>query len=169
MTMPNLIRYSRIRTTSVEQLDEETFRARCFLEDTLMEAEVKILVKLPDLNITAVQGRVIRDERGNCQLPLDALQNAVGVRIGPGMAKIIPGLVGENFPCPQLIFMVEECCHGVILYLTKDNIKAVPDDPEGSRKYFSSMIRNNIRLFNRCAAFAPGSSITDGIEPPSAN
>jgi hypothetical protein len=153
----------------VERVDEETLYAKCFLQDTLMEAEVEIHVKLPDLNITKVASRVVRDERGDCQGSLDALEKAAGVRIGPGMAKIIQGLVGDDFPCPQLVFMVEECCHGVILYFTKDDLEIVPEDTEGAREHFARLIRKNIRLYNRCAAFAPGSSITEGIEPPSAD
>jgi len=168
MTMPNLIDFSRNRDTSVEHVDEETLRARCFLRDTLMEAEVEILVKLPDLNITEARGRIVRDERG-IEVPLEDLGKAVGVRVGPGMAKILSGLIGEDFPCPQLIFMIEECCHGVILYFTKDELAQAPDDLEGARDFFAQMLRKSIRLYNRCAAFAPGSSITEGIEPPSAD
>ncbi len=167
MPMPHLLRYSRNRTTSVEQPTPDTLRAACRLQDNLLEAEVEITVGLPDLDITAVEGRILRDERGVCRCGPEALENAVGVRIGPGMAKIIKGLVGDDFPCRQLVFMVEECCHGVILYFTKDELQAVPDDVDQAREHFANMIRRNIRLYNRCAAFAPGSSITEGIEPPS--
>lgn len=98
---------------------------------------------------------------------MDALDKAIGVRIGPGMTKILEGLVGEDFPCPQLLFMVEECCHGIILYFTKDELEGVPDDPEGAREFFARMVRKSIRLYNRCIAFSPKSPITRGIEPPS--
>jgi hypothetical protein len=165
--MPHLLHYARNRTTSVEQTAPDTLRAACRLEDNLTEAEVEITVRLPDLNVTAVRARVSRDERGLCSGGLKPLENAVGVRVGPGMAKIIKGLVGEDFPCRQLVFMVEECCHGVILYFTKDELQAVPDHEDAAREHFARMIRKNIRLYNRCAAFAPGSSITEGIEPPS--
>jgi len=169
MTMPHLLDYSRTRTTSVERSSPDTLHAACRLQDNLMDAEVTITVGLPDLDITAIEPRVHRDERGSCLAALDALENAVGVRIGPGMAKIIQGLVGEEFPCRQLVFMVEECCHGVILYFTKDELALVPDDEDEAREHFANLIRKNIRLYNRCAAFAPGSSITEGIEPPSSD
>jgi len=166
MLMPHLLRFSRSRTTSVEPTDEETLQATCRLQDTLMDAEVTLTVRLPDLDITSVSQRVSRDERGICLGSLDALQKAVGVRVGPGMAKIMAGLVGEDFSCRQLIFMMEECCHGIILYFTKDELEGVPDDTEGARDFFARMVRKNIRLYNRCAAFGPESTITEGIEPP---
>jgi hypothetical protein len=166
MPMPNLLDFSRTRTTSVERAAPDGLRAACRLQDNLMDAEVEITVGLPDLDIKDVKGRVFRDERGNAGEGVDALGKAAGVRIGPGMSKIITGLVGENFPCPQLVFMMEECCHGIILYFTKDELSEVPDDEDEARKHFARMIRKNIRLYNRCAAFAPGTSITKGIEPP---
>ncbi len=165
--MPSLLDFARTRTTSVERADTETLRAACRLQDNLMDAEVEITVGLPDLNITAVRSSVSRDERGRPLDCLNDLDKAVGVRIGPGMSKIIKGLVGEDFPLRQLVFMMEECCHGIILYFTKDELAAVPDNEEEARQHFARMIRKNIRLYNRCAAFAPGSSITEGIEPPS--
>lgn len=168
MIMPHLLDYSRTRITSVERESPDTLRAACRLQDTLMEAEVEITIGLPDLNIKAVKGRILRDERRPPPDRLDTLDKAVGVRIGPGMAKIINGLVGEDFPYRQLVFMIEECCHGIILYFTKDELAEVPDTVEESRKHFARMIRKNIRLYNRCAAFGPGSPITEGIEPPSA-
>ncbi|MGD8388055.1 MAG: hypothetical protein PVG49_13015 [Desulfobacteraceae bacterium] len=167
MLMPHLLRFSRNRTTSVERVDEETIRASCWLGDTLMEARLEITVRLPDLDISAIQSHISRDERGGCLGSMDALDKAIGVRIGPGMTKILQGLVGEDFPCPQLLFMVEECCHGIILYFTKDELEGVPDDPEGSRQFFARMVRKNIRLYNRCISFSPTSPITRGIEPPS--
>ncbi len=167
MIMPHLLDYSRTRTTSVERKSQDTLRAACRLQDNLMDAEVEITVGLPDLDITAVKSRIFRDERGYPPDGLEAMSKAVGSRIGPGMTKIINGLVGEDFPCRQLVFMMEECCHGIILYFTKDELAEVPDTEEESRKHFARMIRKNIRLYNRCAAFGPDSPITEGIEPPS--
>ncbi len=166
MPMPHLLRYARSRTTSVERISPDTLQAVCRLQDNLMDAEVTVTVGLPDLDIQSVHPRIYRDERGLCSTGLDPLESVLGVRIGPGMAKIMQGLVGEDFPCRQLVFMVEECCHGVILYFTKDELEAVPNDVDEARRHFAGMIRKNIRLYNRCAAFGPDSAITEGIEPP---
>ena len=164
--MPNLLNYSRNRCTSVEQLSDHTLKSCCRLQDTLMDASVEIMVQLPDLDITDVKAEVHRSYREECMKPSDYLKSVVGTRIGPGMLKIIKGLVGETEYCKQLAFMVEECCHGVILSFTKGVLDSAPDDEEGMKRFFANMIKDNIRLYNRCAAFAPGSSITEGIEPP---
>ena len=164
--MPDRPIFSRNRCTSVEQIDDETLRSSCRLQDTMTEAYVEIKVKLPDLEITAAGGEFRRTLRDECRQPSKALQKVLGVRIGSGMLKIIKGLIGEESECSQLAFMVEECCHGVILAFTKDTLMQAPDDLELTADYYKEMVRKNIRLYNRCAAFAPGSSMVEGIEEP---
>jgi hypothetical protein len=166
--MPNLLSYSRNRCTSVEQLDETTLRSTCRLQDTLTDARVEITVLLPDLEITGVSGHLRRTYQEECRDAADFLKNVIGVRIGPGMLKIIKGLVGEKTECKQLRFMVEECCHGVILAFTKERLvlNPRPREIEAAKAFYAALVRKNVRLYNRCAAYAPGSSLVEGITPP---
>jgi hypothetical protein len=166
--MANLLRYSRNRCTGVQQLDETTLKSTCRLQDTLTDARVEITVRLPDLEITGVSGQVRRTYREECRDAADVLKKVVGVRIGAGMLKIIKGLVGEETDCGQLGFMVEECCHGVILAFTKETLVNTPrpKEIEEAKAVYADMVRKNVRLYNRCAAFAPGSSLVEGITPP---
>jgi hypothetical protein len=132
-----------------------------------MEAWVEITVQLPDLEIIDVASQVRRSHLQECRDAGDALRKVIGVRIGPGVLKIIKGLVGERTHCGQLAFMVEECCHGVILSFTKDGLvrNPRPQDPEELKAFYAGLVKENIRLYNRCAAFAPGSSLVEGIDP----
>jgi len=164
--MPRITCFSRNRSTSVEQIDAETMRSCCRLQDTLMEAFVEIMVKLPHLEISSVKGEVKRAQAAPCLESTDFLENVIGVRIGPSMQKIFEGLLGGATDCKQLIFMLEECCHGIILRFTKDAVEKFPPDEEEAIRYLSKDVRKHIRLYSRCAAFAPGSRIVEGIEPP---
>ena len=164
--MPYLLNFSRNRRTEVEQLDETTLRSSCRIQDNLTDASVGITAKLPDLEITHVQAEVRRSPRPECFDAAGAMRKAVGIRIGAGMTEIIQHILSESTACEELIFMLEECCHGVILALARDVLEKVPADPEGKHAYFSKMVRENIRLYNRCAAFAPGSSLVEGMTPP---
>ena len=166
--MANLLEYSRNRCTSVEQLDENTLRSVCRLQDTLTDARVEITVRLPDLEITGVISEVRRTYQEECRDASQALQKVVGVRIGAGMLKIIKGLAGKQTDCGQLIFMLEECCHGVILTFTKERLVSSPrpKEIEEAKAFYAAMVKKNVRLYNRCAAFAPGSSLVEGIRPP---
>lgn len=165
MVMPNLLCFSRNRCTSVEYVNDQKIRSKCRLQDTLADASVEITARLPDLDIASIKSDVRSSHRSECLAPADYLQKLIGVRIGPGMLKIIKGLIGETIYCRQLAFMVEECCHGIILHFTKGVLAQTPKDEEGARQYFSDMVKENIRLINRCAAFSPGSSLVDKTEP----
>lgn len=161
----NILKFSMNRCTSVEQVDQNTLKSICRLDDTFTRASVEILVRLPDLEIVHAGGR-FRHEWLELSDPNEALQKVLGVRVGSGMLKIIKGLVGEGENLTQLTYMLEECCHGIILALTKDILIHCPKDEKGKLEFFAKMAQDNIRLYNRCAAFAPGSRLIEGIEPP---
>ena len=94
------------------------------------------------------------------------MEKAAGIRIGAGMTEIIQGALSESVACEELIFMVEECCHAIIISLTRTILEKSPPDQEGKHAFFARMVAKNIRLYNRCAAFAPGSSLVEGLAPP---
>jgi hypothetical protein len=169
--MARILTFARIRCTGVEQKGDQTLVSACRLQDTLTEAWTEVTVRLPDLDIADVKGvvlRGVREEEGDYSA---SLRRLVGVRVGPGMLKIIEGLLDET-PCKgMLAYMIEECCHGVILSFTKDVLLASPrpTEPEAEKEFYRNMVKENIRLYNRCAAFAPGSSLVEGIEPPTSS
>ena len=164
--MANLLCYSRNRSTSVEQIDDSTLVCTCRLQDSLTDAEVTVSIRFPELEIIAAEGRFSRSSRGTCADAESAIAKVVGVRIGAGMKKIIRGLVNEATDCMEVAVLVEECCHAVILAFTKDMLASVPEELALEKDFFTNMVKENIRLYNSCAAFAPGSPIVDGIDPP---
>lgn len=164
--MANLLCYSRNRATSVEQIDDSTLVSTCSLQDSLTDAEVSLRIRLPELEIIDAGGRFTRSDRNACKGVESALAKVVGVRIGAGMKKIIRGLVSEETECMEVAVLVEECCHAVILAFTKDMLTLVPDELALEKDFFAKMVKENIRLYNSCAAFAPGSPIVEGIDPP---
>ena len=132
----------------------------------MTEAWIEITVRLPDLEMIAARGEFPRAVNMDDSKIDIALQKVIGVRIGSGMLKIIEGLIGEVTDCKEIAFMVEECCHGVILAFTKDTLQTIPETEDAKKDYFANMVKENIRLYNRCAAFRPGSPIVEGIDPP---
>lgn len=164
--MPRITCFSRNRCTGVEQVDAQTMRSYCRLQDTLMEALIEITVTLPDLEITGIRGEVKRAHEASCREPAGFLEKVIGVRIGPSMQKIFEGLLGRATECRQLIFMLEECCHGVILSFTKGTVQKFPEDEKEAIRFLAEDVKKHIRLYNRCAAFAPGSRIVEGMESP---
>jgi hypothetical protein len=163
--MADILCFSRNRSINVEQIDEQTMRSSCRLQDTLTDALVEVMVKIPDLEVIDVSGKIRRSAGKEEIQVLDALRKVIGIRVGPGMKKIIKGLIGESETEKQLGFMVEDCCEAVILTFTKDVLLQAPKDKQTEREYFENMVRANPRLYNSCAALAPGSPLVEGIKP----
>ena len=162
--MDRMLCFSRNRCTKVDQVDKYTLKASCRLQDTITDCGVQILVKLPDLEISKIKAEFGREGTKLGSQDMLRLEKVIGVRIGPGVLKIIKGLIGNESRLEQLAFMVEECCQGVILYFTRDDLEKVPVDEDEERIYYNNMVKGNLNLFNRCAAFAPGSTFVEGIE-----
>jgi hypothetical protein len=165
--MPQLLQFSRVRRTQVDHIDETTVISNCSIQDNLTDAFLEITAKLPDLEITDIRAEVRRSPRAGCADGTAHLKKAIGIRIGAGMTEVMQGTLGDQVSCEELIFMLEECCHGIILSLTRDVLAKAPPDAAGKHAFFSEMVRKNIRMYNRCAAFAPGSSLVEGVAPPS--
>lgn len=162
--MAHLISFSRSRCTTVEESSDGVVNCTCRMTDNLLDARVQIRANLPELEIVAISSRVDHSRIPGMEAAEERLQGLLGVRIGPGMLKIIKGLMGDGPANVELAYMAEECCHGAILSLTKKTLVKAPLDPADSRDFFSDMVQGNIRLYNRCAAFADGSSLLDGVD-----
>ena len=85
--MPHILFFSRNRSTSVEHIDGSSVKACCRLQDSLMDAFVEILVKLPDLELAEVRAEVYRSDRAIPPDAIESLRKAIGIRIGPGLAQ----------------------------------------------------------------------------------
>ena len=162
--MAQILSFSRNRHTSVEQIDDTTMRSVCRLQDTLSDARVEIMVKMPDLEIIHVESKVHRSPEKIAHGVERSLKKVKGVRIGPGMKKIIKGLLGKSRIEKQLGFMVLECCDGIILTFTKDVLINAPEERLEEIAFFEKMVRDNPRLYKSCAALSPGSPLVDGIK-----
>ncbi len=162
--MTTILNYSRNRSTSVEQVDDQTLVSTCSLQDTLTDAFVRVRIQFPELTILSAEGKFNRTADGQSVPASEALAKIKGVRIGAGMKKIIRGLISEVTDNAELPYLIEESCHAVILAFTKDALALAPKGNAKSTEFFKKMVQENIRLHNSCAAFAPGSPLVEGID-----
>ncbi len=160
----NILKFAMNRNTSVEKVNGAKLRSVCRLRDTLTDAEVIIEVKMPDMEICAISGHFRHAYFGEIEDLDRRLQAVIGVRVAAGMLKIIKGLMGEEEKIQQIVYMVEECCHGVILTLTRKVLLKAPDDEAGKFSFYSNMVKKSIRLYDRCAAFAKGTPLVHELE-----
>ncbi len=160
----NILSFSLNRCTRIESIDESHLKSVCSLTDTMIQAEVSLVVLMPDLAIESANGffhHVWQDEIKDLDGLLKRLE---GVRIGSGMLKIIRGLIGDEPGLRPLITLIEECCQGVILSLTKPILSKAPLDEDQKNDFYSRLVKKNIRLYDRCAAFGRGTPLVKASE-----
>ena len=134
--MAEILCFTRNRCTTVEKVDDRTTRSTCRVQDTLMEAWVEILVTSPNLEIVGVKGQIRRSGEGDRTDIDQDLKQVLGARVGPGIRKILRGLITKGPLMETLAMLVEECCNGVILSFTRDVLALAPKDRSGEKDFF---------------------------------
>jgi hypothetical protein len=162
--MADILCFIRNRSTTVERVDDQVTRSTCRVQDTLMEAWVEVLVKSPDLEIVGVRGQIRRSGEGDRTDISQDLQEVLGARVGPGIRKIIRGLIANGPLAETLSLLLDECCNGVILSFTRDVLIQAPQDRSGEKDFFSNMVRANPRLYNSCAALSEDSPLMADLD-----
>ena len=162
------VAFMRNKLVEAEPLGEDAVAVHWRLTDDLVDVEMSLTFALPDLEITAAAAEVRRSLFRDGTDAETALGKAVGVRIGPGLRKIVRGLVGGPGGNIDLTEGILECCNAVILHFTLPGIEAgevYRDAPEEQRiAHMREMVKANPRLPRSCIAFADDSPIMAGLD-----
>lgn len=88
-----MLKYLRNKTVSVDRGEMNELKVHGLLDDDLYGIEMEAVFALDTLEIKTVSGRWHRYTTPACPLALNALDDAVGVRVGPGFrARLQKGL-----------------------------------------------------------------------------
>ncbi len=159
------LRFMRNKLVQVEPFPKGGLSVSWRSEDDLLRAEIRMKVRVPDLEIEAVEGGILSSTYPECASASNLLTKVVGVRVGPGLRKIVHGLVGGAGGCEELAEGVLECCNAVILNFTLPQIQAMEHGTEEERRErFRDMVRFNPRLVRSCVAFADDSPMMQGLD-----
>ena len=157
--------FMRNKVVAVEPLSGGMLSVSWRLVDSLTEAEIRMKFQPPDLEIREAEARLERLPHPECSEAPKLIQKVVGVRVGPGLRKIVQGLMGGSSGCTELTEGVLECCNAVILHFTVPQIQAnEKGTAEERRKRYQEMLRVNPRLVRSCVAFADDSPLLQGVE-----
>lgn len=156
--------FMRNKVVEVEPLSEGMLSVSWRLVDSLTEAEVRLEFQLPDLEIKEAEARLERFPHPECAEAPKLIQKVVGIRVGPGLRKIVQGVMGGSAGCAALTEGVLECCNAVILHFTVPQIQANEKGTEEERRMrYQAMLRLNPRLVRSCVAFADDSPLMEGL------
>ncbi|MEW6531328.1 MAG: hypothetical protein AB1473_10850 [Thermodesulfobacteriota bacterium] len=165
-----ILDYQTNSITTVQPLVQGLWRVTTRTDDTLFSAEVTLDIMAPALDIRNARLEVKRDTLG---LTLDlskASEKLVGVRVGPGMTKIVRGLIGAEAGSSRVAELVLEAMEMLVNALTVPELKkatqAVGKDiafPNDGPKVFlndrvigteqATLMAANPRLKDSCVVF----------------
>lgn len=156
--------------TTVEALEERLWRVTARCEDDLFAAEARLEIKLPSLDIRSAVLEVTRDELGTVHDLTAARENLIGVRVGPGMTKIVRAVVGGENGSDRVAELVLEAMEMLINALTVPELRKSTEiggetldyEKEGPKFRLNDLVigeeqvrvlAENPRLKDSCAAF----------------
>jgi len=158
------VAFLRNKTVTVQPVGDGGVRVIWRLVDDLTDAELRVTVQPPDLAITAAEASVHRYSHPGYAEAADALSKVVGVRIGPGLRKIVTGLLPSVPGADELVEGVLESCNAVILHFTLPHIRAGEGmSPEELREANKMMLEMNPRMLGSCVAWQPGSPLLEAL------
>jgi len=158
------VEFLRTKTATVEAVDGDRLEAVWRLSDDLTDAEVRLEVALPDLEITAAEATVRRFTHPGYAGAADAVVRVQGVRIGPGLRKIVTGLVAPEPGADELVEGVLEACNAVILHFTLPHIRALEGmSEEEALAANRALVELNPRMLGSCAVWQPGSPLLEAL------
>ncbi len=161
--MPDILLFSRNRFSGVEMLDDRQMRAFCILNDTFLQSTAEIIVQLPHLEIISINATISKAPGNKNEYKPDTFSEITGMRIGPGMRRIISEFTSKLEYGDKLALMIDECCNSVILTFTKRELLKAPKGLKDEKIFFKKMVKDNPRLLNSCAALSEGSPLLRDI------
>ena len=109
-----MLSFARNKIVGVEHPEENVFLAHGVLEDYIYALELDVEVKVPNFEITGIQGKYRRYTTPECPKAIVKLQNAVGLRILEGeFGRKVRRVVGKE-GCTHFANLLIECCDGII-------------------------------------------------------
>jgi len=157
--------FLRSKIVEAEPLPDGNVAVSWRLTDDLLKAEVNITFQPPDLEITEAEARFERYPRPEWSSAPELIKKVIGVRVGAGLRKIVPGLIGGENGCPILVYAVLEASNAVILHFTRPGLQEAEkiQDDEGRMARLRENLKNNPRLIRSCISFQDDSPIMKGL------
>jgi hypothetical protein len=167
---PVILDFQMNRLTTVEETEPSIWSVITRTDDTLFSAELVLVVAVPALDIREARLDVKRDILGFTP-DLTALSaKLIGVRVGPGMTKIVRGILGGANGSDRMANLVLEAMEMLVNALTVPQLRQVTQsageallyETDGPKVFLNDVVvgsegvklmAGNPRLKDSCAAF----------------
>ncbi len=142
-----ILDYQSNSLTTVEEIERGCWRVITSLNDDLFAAELILEVKAPALDIRDARLEIKRDDLGQTSPFNEQMAKLVGVRVGPGMTKIVRSLLGGQEGSNRISELVLESMEMLINAITVPELRKAND--VGGRPFRASSDGPKIFLNDR--------------------
>lgn len=109
-----MLKFCRAKFVGYEkQEDEDILRVFGTLDDTIYSMQVELLIKLPELEITSIQGKMRRVTTPFCEDAQEFLPKAIGLKVEQGFQSKVKRLIGRP-GCRHYGNIINECLESII-------------------------------------------------------
>ncbi len=156
--------------TTVEMVEKGLWRIISRTDDNLFSGEAVLDVMMPALDIRRAELAIKRDVLGLCPDLTGTSEKLVGIRVGPGMTKIIRGVLGGESGSDRMAELVLEAMEMLVNGLTTPELRkamltageSIKFDHDGPLVYLNDvtigdehvrLMAANPRMKDSCVAF----------------
>lgn len=105
-----MLKFTRNKLVSIERKDRDTLGIHGILDDHIYSLEIDLSIKIPELEILAIDGRWNRWTTPECPRSTAFLQEAVGFHIEEeGFSEKVRKVIGRK-SCRHYANLLRECC-----------------------------------------------------------
>lgn len=120
-----MLNFMRNKVVRIFEQHEGCLKVVGLLSDDIYELELEVIIDLPRLKITSIEGRWRRWTTPECPRAIPVLQEAVGMEVGEGFSEKIKKGLGRK-SCRHFANLLLECCHAA-----KDAVLMTGCEPSG--------------------------------------
>lgn len=122
-----MIFFEREVKLNVEDL-QGIIKINSYLKDNTHEMKVTLYVNPVSMEITDINGEMIRKPYEVCQSGLSKLERLVGLTVKSGINKKVAEIMGKTEGCVHIIELLRECFKGAIQGSLRYNLKNIEGD-----------------------------------------
>ena len=150
-----MLKFTRTKYVGIERPEKNRVVAHGTLDDYIYAMQLDVEFSLPEYEITKIDGRMTRFTTPECPKGDELLENAVGMRIEPGVDDRIKKEIGRA-GCRHYATLLVECCNSDIaasIGFAKNDLEdeGLPADDEAVRARLLEMLPH---LKGSCMAYS---------------
>lgn len=107
--------FNRVKSCSVDEIDDDLFKASGTFIDTYHEINLTLHVKKNNLEIVWAKAEMVRRPQTNCGAAQGQDRFLVGIKIGPGLRKAIHNAIGDEHGCTHMADLALDLAKAVIV------------------------------------------------------